>query len=878
MNKKSIFITIVLALVLVFSSFSTAQALPPLPSSFFGPVRLDGALVPAGTLISARISGIEYATTLTTIYEGDSVYSINIPGDDPDTPGKDGGAPGDVVAFYLNGIAANETANWVSGTNVSLPLTFQTNHPPTAANNTVGTLEDTNMVFAAADFNFADVDTGDTLTQVQITALPAAGTLYLDNNSNNSVDAGEGITLGQVVVTADIPKLKFKPAANANGASYTTFQFKVHDGEVYSVSAYTMTINVTAVNDAPMFTKGANQTVLEDAGAQTVVGWATGIDDGDLEATQTMTFNVTGNTNPSLFSTAPAISAAGTLTYTPAANANGSATITVALSDNGGTTNGGVDTSPAQSFTITVTAVNDAPTVANIIPDQTWTGSGGKTFTFAVNTFADADGDTLAYTATYDGGALPAWLTFTPGTRTFSGNPPVSAQGVRTLVVTANDGNSGAVPDTFTLTISAANDVPTADNNTVPTPEDIDKVFAVTDFNFADVDTGDTLAQVQITTLPIKGKLYLDADSDGVVDTGEAVSVSQVVTKANVTKLKFKPVSNDFGVGYATFQFKVHDGLVYSASAYTMTIDVTSVNDAPIAFGQSLKSAEDTQKSFALFGSDIEGSPLQYEVTVEPLHGVLSGDAPNLTYTPKSDWVGTDSFKFRVYDGEAYSAEATVTITIGNNNDAPVAYDQAVSGAPGASVSITLVGNDVDNVPLTYIVTTVPLYGTLSGTAPNLTYTANANWTGSDSFQFKVDDGELESNVATVTITGPGPSFKDVPTSYWAWRHIESIYAAGITAGCGGGNYCPGTTVTRDQMAVFLMRGIKGPGYAPPPVGDSTGFKDVPVTFWAAAWIKQFALEGITAGCGGGNYCPSNAVTRDQMAVFLQRTFGLPLP
>ncbi len=117
----------------------------------------------------------------------------------------------------------------------------------------------------------------------------------------------------------------------------------------------------------------------------------------------------------------------------------------------------------------------------------------------------------------------------------------------------------------------------------------------------------------------------------------------------------------------------------------------------------------------------------------------------------------------------------------------------------------------------------------------------------------------------------PAPRFADVPVTFWSWQHIESLYAAGITTGCGGGNYCPGNTVTRDQMAVFLMRGIKSSGYTPPAVGTSTGFADVPTTFWAAAWIKQFALEGITAGCGGGNYCPSSPVTRDQMAVFLLR-------
>jgi hypothetical protein len=61
-------------------------------------------------------------------------------------------------------------------------------------------------------------------------------------------------------------------------------------------------------------------------------------------------------------------------------------------------------------------------------------------------------------------------------------------------------------------------------------------------------------------------------------------------------------------------------------------------------------------------------------------------------------------------------------------------------------------------------------------------------------------------------------------------------------------------------------------------VGDSTGFNDVPTDYWAAPWIKQLAAEGITGGCGSGNFCPKQAVTRAQMAVFLQIAFSLPLP
>ena len=115
--------------------------------------------------------------------------------------------------------------------------------------------------------------------------------------------------------------------------------------------------------------------------------------------------------------------------------------------------------------------------------------------------------------------------------------------------------------------------------------------------------------------------------------------------------------------------------------------------------------------------------------------------------------------------------------------------------------------------------------------------------------------------------------FNDVGASDFAASFIEQLAADGITAGCGGGNYCPNATITRDQMAVFLLRAKYGSGYTPPP---ATGiFNDVPPGRFAADWIEQLAAEGITAGCGNGNYCPGNPVTRDQMAVFLVRTFGL---
>ena len=116
--------------------------------------------------------------------------------------------------------------------------------------------------------------------------------------------------------------------------------------------------------------------------------------------------------------------------------------------------------------------------------------------------------------------------------------------------------------------------------------------------------------------------------------------------------------------------------------------------------------------------------------------------------------------------------------------------------------------------------------------------------------------------------------FPDVPCSSNFAPWIEALYASGITGGCGGGNYCPTNPVTRQQMAVFLLKTKHGSSYVPPPCNGD--FTDVVCPSLFADWIEELATEGITGGCGGSNYCPGNPVRRDQMAAFLYNTFQLP--
>jgi Glucose / Sorbosone dehydrogenase/S-layer homology domain len=122
-----------------------------------------------------------------------------------------------------------------------------------------------------------------------------------------------------------------------------------------------------------------------------------------------------------------------------------------------------------------------------------------------------------------------------------------------------------------------------------------------------------------------------------------------------------------------------------------------------------------------------------------------------------------------------------------------------------------------------------------------------------------------------------GTVFNDVPAGSFAAAFIEQLAHEGVTTGCGGGNYCPGSPTTRDQMAVFLLLAKEGSSYAPPACSTPT-FSDVPCSSSFAPWVDELARRGVTGGCGGGNYCPSSSVTRGQMAVFLATTFGLPTP
>jgi len=125
-------------------------------------------------------------------------------------------------------------------------------------------------------------------------------------------------------------------------------------------------------------------------------------------------------------------------------------------------------------------------------------------------------------------------------------------------------------------------------------------------------------------------------------------------------------------------------------------------------------------------------------------------------------------------------------------------------------------------------------------------------------------------NLDGVLANGWFADFLDVPETNLFHDDVESLFRRAITAGCGAGAYCPDASVRRDQMAVFLLKAEHGSSFDPPPC---TGvFSDVPCPSPYADWIEQLVTEGITAGCGPGQYCPNASVTRAQMAAFILKT------
>jgi hypothetical protein len=200
----------------------------------------------------------------------------------------------------------------------------------------------------------------------------------------------------------------------------------------------------------------------------------------------------------------------------------------------------------------------------------------------------------------------------------------------------------------------------------------------------------------------------------------------------------------------------VNDGNLDSETA-TVKINITAVNDAPVASTQNVETNEDTAKAITLAVTDVDGDALTYSIVTPPTQGTLSGSGANRTYTPNADYYGPDSFTFKANDGTADSNTVTVSIVVRPVNDAPTAANDSARTAKDKAITIDVVANsdqDVDGDPLTVRLVTQGSKGSVIITgAHTVRYTPQRGYVGNDSFTYTIDDDKGGTARATVSVS-----------------------------------------------------------------------------------------------------------------------------
>jgi len=286
--------------------------------------------------------------------------------------------------------------------------------------------------FIANKVAFKDSDAADSHQAVSITALPTKGALKLN---------GASLTVNQSIPVADIVagKLAFTPVANANGSAYAKVGFKVSDGVDFSTSSYNLTINVTAVNDGPVF--GAPS--LPVSGTEDVVLKGT-VKATDMDIGDKITYSI------SQLATKGAVTineATGAFVYTPGKDANGADSFVVTATDSKSAT-------ATQTVNVTLAAVNDAPKVAKPVTTPISMNEGvAFSYTLPTGTFIDVDDKTLTYSAA----GLPSWLGFDSQTGKLSATPGYNAADTSSLKVTIKATDSGGLSALMPMTINVVN-------------------------------------------------------------------------------------------------------------------------------------------------------------------------------------------------------------------------------------------------------------------------------------------------------------------------------------------------------------------------------------------------------------------------------------
>ena len=647
-------------------------------------------------------------------------------------------------------------------------------------------------------------------------SVPAGGTVTIDVLANDGDADGDRISIlsvgspdrGRAQQVGD----RIQYSAPPDFVGDVSFPYAITAGGATDGSR--VLVSVRLVNNAPTFTSGSDQKVLEDAGPQRVVRWARNIDPGAAsEAGQTVSFLVS-NSQPSLFRAQPDVHPDGSLTYTPAADANGVATVSVRARDDGGTASGGRDTSASQQLTITVKPVNDPPSFTPGADQTAPEDAGAQTVGWATNIVAgpaNESGQAINFIVTNGRGNL-----FTSGGQprvapdgTLTYTPALGASGSTTVTVhlkddggTADGGDDTSPTRTFTITIQSVNDPPSF-------TEGPDQTVAE--------DSGTRTVPAWATGIS-PGPADESAQTVSFVVTNDNASLfaTQPAVASNGT-LTFAPAPGASGSASVTVRAQDNGGGTDTSPPQTFTITVTPVNDVPVATADNVTVAEDDPVgvTFDVLANDTDGDPgdtlslSSYDGSTIANGTLTHNGAGSFTYVPDPAFSGTETFTYVVADSSGATATGTVTITVTDAPSSPVAGDDAYLTAMDTPLSIAAPGvlsNDADPDGDILTVQTAPISGPTTGAVSlasdgSFTYTPAPGFTGTDLFTYRIDDGTGRTDDGTVEITVSSGSststlyLRSTGPSADVWNLLTSAPAVASPEPDHDGDLSPGLTI-----------------------------------------------------------------------------------